>query len=134
MSKTKKTTPVNLTNSELAHIRDLFSVLLPTDMKETVSQRLAVLNRRTLLEAKLWNKIAAACDQAGVTVGDDAPDFVVSVASTPSVSVFEIDPSDFEGDDPKDEGGVDDSSEAEEDEVESEEDDSEDNAVPTDHE
>lgn len=82
-----------LTAAELVHVRDLFSVILTTEMSSTVSQALASVGERPLVEAKLWQKVIAACKQRGIAVGDGAPDFVVAASTSPSVNVFEI-PSD----------------------------------------
>lgn len=85
------TLTLRLTKLELRHIRDLFSVLLPTTtMKETVSQNLAVSQIRTLTEAKLWQKIIALCVDAKLLTGQRAPDFVISPVSTPTMGVFEL--------------------------------------------
>lgn len=89
-TKKRKTFKVRLTKLELLHLRDLFSVMLPPEMKETLSQRLAQLQNRSLVESKLWQKVAMACDEAELPMNDDAPDFVVAVASTPSIGVFEL--------------------------------------------
>jgi|SRR6478752_9666519 len=88
--KRKKTFNVRLTRYELLHIRDLFAIMLPPDMKETLSQRLAQTQDRSLVEAQLWQKVVRACEEAELPLGDDAPDFVVTAASSPPVSVFEV--------------------------------------------
>lgn len=88
--KTRKTFPVRLTKFELLHIRDLFSVVLPSEMRETVSQRLAQSQDRTLVEARLWQKLARVCHEAGLPMDDDAPDFVVAASGAPPIGVFEL--------------------------------------------
>lgn len=88
--KKVKTSKLNLTKFELVHLRDLFSVLTPPEMKETLSQKLAVTQNRVLIEAKLWQKIVKSCEENDIPLGDDAPDFVVSLASTPNIGVYEL--------------------------------------------
>lgn len=88
--KKRKTFNVRLTRFELLHLRDLFSVALPPDMKETLSQRLAQTQDRLLVEAKLWQKLVRVCNEAELPMDDDAPDFVVAAASAPAISVFEL--------------------------------------------
>lgn len=86
----QKTFFLRLTKQELEHVRDMFSILLPLEMKDTVSQRLATLKGRGLIEAKLWQKIVKACSDASLPLDDDAPDFIVMAVSTPPIGVFEL--------------------------------------------
>lgn len=88
--KKRKTTSLKLTRFELLHIRDVLSVMLPSEMNVTVSQALAKQQQRTLVEARLWDKIKDACERVDIPLGDDAPDFVVAASSAPSVDVFEL--------------------------------------------
>lgn len=88
--KPKKTFSLKLSKPELTHLRDLFSVLLPADMKATVSQALAANQGKHLLESKLWNKVTQLCGEAEIPMGDEAPDFIVSISSPPSLNVFEM--------------------------------------------
>ena len=90
LHRKRKTFTVKLSKFELLHLRDLFSVMLPPEMKDTLSQRLASGQDRSLIEAKLWTKISTLCEEAGIPVGEDAPDFVVAASSAPSISVFEM--------------------------------------------
>lgn len=122
----QKTYPLKLTMFELVHLRDLFGVLLPLDLKQTVSQALATSENRVMVEAKLWQKIAASCTNAGVPMDDDAPDFICAAASAPPVGIFRLAQEPNEGeeeDDDDDEGSVfcdkDDDDESENDESES---------------
>lgn len=89
-SFSQKTFLVRLTRPELEHIRDLFSVILPTEMKDTISQKLATLKGCSLIEAKLWQKLVKACNDASLPLDDEAPDFVVTAISTPPIGVFEL--------------------------------------------
>ena len=86
----KKTFPVRLTRFELLHLRDLFSVLLASETNQTVSQALAAVEDRRLVEARLWQKLAAAVAEAGLPTDDDAPDFVVAASQSPPVGVFKL--------------------------------------------
>lgn len=88
--KRRKTFNVRLTKFELLHLRDLFAVVLPPDMKDTLSQRLAASQDRLLVEARLWQKLARVCREADLPMDDDAPDFVVAASGAPPVGVFEL--------------------------------------------
>jgi hypothetical protein len=88
--KRRKTYDVRLTKMELVHLRDMFSILLPPAADKTLSQALAELEGRPLVESVLWRKISEVAELAGVPLEDDAPDYVVAPASTPAISVFQI--------------------------------------------
>ena len=88
--KKRKTYDLRLTKYELLHLRDLFGVVLPPEASKTLSQALAELEGRPLVESKLWSKIALLVEAAGLPAGDDAPDFVVAPVTTPPISVFQI--------------------------------------------
>lgn len=88
--KRRKTYGLRLTKFELLHLRDLFSVLLPPEGQRTMSQALAELESRTLVESVLWKKVSTACVEAGLPMDDDAPDYVVAPASPPPMSVFQL--------------------------------------------
>lgn len=88
--KQKTTFSVKLTKFELLHLRDLFGTTLAPDMTKTVSQTLAVSQDRVLIEAKLWQKLANACVEAGLPMNEDAPDFVVAPSGAPPMGVFEL--------------------------------------------
>lgn len=94
--KKRKTYEVRFTRSELAHIRDLFSVVLPPDTKKTLSQHLAEVEDRVFLEDRLWEKLATVMKEADVPLGDDAPDHIVAPMGPPPMGVFpfEHDPGD----------------------------------------
>jgi hypothetical protein len=85
-----KTFAVRLTRFELLHLRDLFSIMLPTDLKQTVSQALALAEERPMVEARLWQKLVEAIGQAGLPTGHEAPDFVCAASTVPSVGVFRM--------------------------------------------
>jgi hypothetical protein len=88
--KPKKSFSLKLSKQELVHLRDLFGVMLPADMKSTVSQSLASSQDRQLVESKLWNKIISLCSEAEVPMGEYAPDFVISISAPPQLNVFEM--------------------------------------------
>lgn len=88
--KQKTTFNVKLTKFELLHLRDLFGTTLAPDMKQTVSQCLAISQDRVLIEAKLWQKLATSCTEAGLPMNEDAPDFVVAPSGAPPMGVFEL--------------------------------------------
>lgn len=100
--KKRKTYDLRLTRIEIAHLRDLFSIVLPTDVKKTLSQHLAELEDRTFLEEKLWDKIVAICEASDVPVDDEAPDYIVAPVGPPSMSVFHLS-SDASEEEPEDE-------------------------------
>lgn len=87
--KVVKTFEVSLTRFDLIHLRDLFSVILP-NAEETVSQSLASLEKRNLVEANLWQKIQAACRTAKVQLLDKAPDYVIVTVGQPVMGVFQL--------------------------------------------
>jgi len=104
--KKRKTYTLKLSKFELLHLRDLCSVALPPDLKVTVSQALALAEDRSIVEAKLWNKIAQTCKEANLPLDEDAPDFIVAASSAPTISVYRI--ADEPGEHPEegDEGAI----------------------------
>ena len=90
LSKKRKTFELRLTKFELIHLRDLFSVGLPPDLKQTISQALAALEDRTYVEAKFWQKIVSLCSEAELPLDADAPDFVVAASAAPPCGVFKL--------------------------------------------
>ena len=87
--KTVKSFPLALTRYELLHLRDLFSVALP-NANMTVSQSLASLERRTLVEGHLWQKIQSACREAKIQLSEKAPDYVIVTMGQPQMGVFQL--------------------------------------------
>ena len=81
---------LTLTKFELVHLRDLFGVTFAPEMTTTVSQMLAASQERSIVESKLWQKISKACKTANVTLGDCAPDFIVTSVGPPPMGVFEL--------------------------------------------
>jgi hypothetical protein len=101
----RPTFTITLTKFELVHLRDLFNILLPPRMDETVSQNLAKSTNRSLIESKLWLKIAGACEAAELPLDEEAPDFTMSLVAAPALGVFELqhDPRQSEDDDEEEE-------------------------------
>lgn len=88
--KPKKVFTLKLSKHELVHLRDLFSISLPVDLKTTVSQALALNQDRQMVETKLWNKIVALCQESNIPLDEESPDFVITATSAPSLGVFEV--------------------------------------------
>lgn len=87
----RKTFPLRLTKLELLHLRDLFSILLANKAEKTISQALAESEGRTLVEAKLWQRVVEVCKEAGLPMDEDAPDFIcAAILSPPPVGVFRV--------------------------------------------
>lgn len=103
--KKRKTYDVRLTKMELVHLRDLFSVVLPPDARKTMSQALAELEDRTIIESHLWGKISELCEAAGLPLDQEAPDYIIAPTAPPPMSVFPMssDPYEEEQGEPEEE-------------------------------
>jgi hypothetical protein len=88
--KKQSTLSLKLTKFELLHLRDLFNVRLPHELKQTVSQALAQAEDRDMVETTLWHKVSGACREAGLPLDDEAPDYVCAASAPPPVSVFRL--------------------------------------------
>jgi len=88
--KKRKTYDLRLTRTELAHLRDLFGVVLPPDTKKTISQHLAEVEDRVYVEDKLWTKLTDLLGQADIPHGDEAPDFIIAPTAPPPMGVFPL--------------------------------------------
>jgi hypothetical protein len=88
--KKLKAYAIKFTVDELVHLRDLFSILLPPDASRTLSQSLAQSEHRTMIEAKLWSKLNKLFADAGIPLGDEAPDFAVAPDAPPSLGVYQL--------------------------------------------
>lgn len=88
--KKRKTYTLRLTRMELCHLRDLFSVLLPPSGEKTLSQVLAEVEGRQVVEGMLWRKLTETLEEAGIPMGDDAPDFIAAATGTPAITVYQI--------------------------------------------
>jgi len=110
--KRRKTQELRLTRFELLHLRDLMTVVLPPEGKQTLSGALAVLENRTLIEAVLWKKVSKACEEVGLPLGDEAPDYVIAAIAAAPLGVFQLahDPNEDENvaDDNENKSNVDD--------------------------
>lgn len=88
--KKHETFDLSLTRFELLHLRDLMGVLLPPDGAQTLSQALASLEERTLIESMLWDKLSRLCKTAKLPLEAEAPDYIVAPTSPPPMGVFQI--------------------------------------------
>jgi len=88
--KQQKTHMLRLSKFELLHLRDLFSIMLPPDASTTLSAALAESENRIFIESMLWKKISAACIEAEIPMGDDAPDFIIAPTNAPPLGVFQV--------------------------------------------
>lgn len=99
--KKQKTVDLTLSKFELLHIRDLMSVMLPSDGQKTMSHLLAALENRQVIETMLWDKISKACEGCNIPIGDKAPDYLVAATGMTPLGVFQIasDPTEKRGSD-----------------------------------
>lgn len=88
--KKQSTFNLQLSRFELLHIRDLMSVLLPPTGAQTLSQSLATIEDRNLIESILWEKVAALCVTAELPVDGEAPDYIIAPTAPPPMGVFQI--------------------------------------------
>lgn len=86
----QKVYDLSLTKLELLHVRDLMSMLLPPNGEKTISQSLAELENRGLIETRLWGKVSSLCQEASLPLNDEAPDYIVAPNAPPPMSVFHI--------------------------------------------
>lgn len=81
---------LRLTKFELLHLRDLMGVLLPPDGAQTISQALASVEERSLIESKLWEKLAELCNKAELPLDSEAPDFIVAPTGPTPLGIFQV--------------------------------------------
>lgn len=74
---------LQLTRKQLEHVRDLLSIEVATDEDDhmTVSGVLASYEDRVHAELSLWRNVWKLCEDAGLDVGDDAPDLFLEPTS-----------------------------------------------------
>lgn len=94
--KRKKVVTLTLSKFELMHLRDLMSVMLPSEGQKSLSSMLAATENRHVIESMLWDKIVAACEDCKLPTGDAAPDYIVAPTGMTPLGVFQIasDPND----------------------------------------
>lgn len=102
--KKHSTFELSLTKFELLHLRDLMSVLLPPDGAQTLSQSLASIEDRSLVESMLWDKVSNLCKQAKLPLDAEAPDYIVAPIAPPPMGVFQVN-QDLQSQNKKLEGG-----------------------------
>ena len=88
--KRRKTFELRLTKFELLHLRDLFSVIITPELGKTLSQSLAELEDRPMVEKILWGKLSNVCQEAELPVESEAPDYVIAPTSAPGLGVFQL--------------------------------------------
>lgn len=86
--KKNKVFALQVTKVELVHLRDMLSILYPSESKRTISQTLADSESRLFEESNLWKKVAGLCEEAGLPVGDEAPDYAIVPIGHPPMGVF----------------------------------------------
>lgn len=86
--KKNKIFALQVTKLELVHLRDMLSILYPSETKRTISQTLADTESRLFEESNLWKKVAGLCEEAGLPVGDEAPDYAIVPIGHPPMGVF----------------------------------------------
>lgn len=86
----QKTYELSLTKHELLHIRDMLGVLLPPSGEKTISQALAELENRSIIESMLWDKVSKLCVDAKLPLNNEAPDYVVAPSGPPPLGIFHI--------------------------------------------
>jgi hypothetical protein len=84
----KKNTTIELSNTELEHLRNVMSIILPSEDGVTVSAALARLTKMPKAEASLWKKLVAACKSSGVNLETRAPDFAVVPTAPPPMDII----------------------------------------------
>lgn len=101
--KKKKVITLTLSKFELIHIRDLMSVILPSDGQKSLSAVLAAAENRHVVETMLWEKVVTACKSCNLPTGDTAPDYIVAPTGMTPLGVFQIasDPNDADAGDSK---------------------------------
>ena len=81
---------LHLTMTELIHLRDLMSILLPPDGSITISKSLAEIEDRELQEGRLYEKIYSLCSENGIPAGETAPDYYLNFSVKPSFHVLPL--------------------------------------------
>lgn len=81
---------LSLTKNELAHIRNMMSIVLPPTGEVRLSESLEAASRHRGVDKSLWRKVCKSCEEAGVEVGESAPDFVVGPSEPMSLTVYAI--------------------------------------------
>ena len=85
---------LKVTKLELVHLRDLFNIKLPPNLETTISESLAELQSRKLIEEKLWKKISKLLVELDLPLEDNAPDFTLVPSGLAPVIVAQVEPTD----------------------------------------
>ena len=86
--KVEEAVQLSITIDELTFLRDLMSVMMPPDGQITAAKVLAQLTESEESEESLWLKIFDLCENSGVPVGENAPDYLI--AQTMGLSVYQV--------------------------------------------
>jgi hypothetical protein len=86
--KRKELYELRLTSLELIHLRDMLSILYPSETKKTISQSLASSEEREFEESSLWKKVSRACVEAKLPIGEEAPDYAIVPIAHPPMGIF----------------------------------------------
>lgn len=82
---------LQLSKEELEHFRNMMSIVLPPTGEIHLGE--ALLQASDLdedVDSSLWDKVWALCEEAGLDVGDDAPDFIVGPAEPTPLKVYRV--------------------------------------------
>lgn len=83
--------PLQLTKDELAHIRNMMSIVLPPTGDVRLGEALAhATEADDDIDSSLWDKVWALCEEVGLEVGDDAPDFIVGPSEPTPLKVYRV--------------------------------------------
>lgn len=87
----EQTFALELTRDEIVHIRNVLSVVLPPTGETRLSESLIEASELDeVVDVNLWQKVWNLCEQVGIEVGDDAPDFLVGPCEPTPLAVFQI--------------------------------------------
>lgn len=89
---------LELTVDELAHLRDLFSVVVSVQTGKTMSQSLADMRNWPAGEEQLWDKLVDLCRAAKIAIGEDAPN-IGFIVPEPVLAEFTYDDEEDEEED-----------------------------------
>lgn len=89
-----QTFSLSLTKKEITHLRDLMGVFTPLEQGITVSEMLAKSTGSKITERRLWKKIIDLGKKARVKIGENAPDYIVTVTGPSPLGVFKVEDND----------------------------------------
>lgn len=91
VKKELETFEVKLTKPELEHLRDVMSVLIPSD-EDPISISVVLAKAKSSLEAEqlLWQKLVKVFETAEVDMEDDVPNYMVTPVTIPAMSICQV--------------------------------------------